>query len=118
MFSNMERVAAMPDAFLYVNRDGRRADDCVDSMWRKFDQDPKISRSRSGGLMMISQAKQDILDLRSTIHDPRSTIHDPFVSLCLNSLCLNYFFSSAAFIRVNLGSHQMLRLRAKYFSDS
>ena len=32
MFSNMERVAAMPDASLYVNRDGRRADDCVDSM--------------------------------------------------------------------------------------
>ena len=27
----MERVAAMPDASLYVNRDGRRADDCVDS---------------------------------------------------------------------------------------
>ena len=32
MSSNMERVAAMPDASLYVNRDGRRADDCVDSM--------------------------------------------------------------------------------------
>jgi len=31
MSSNMERVAAMPDASLYVNRDGRRADDCVDS---------------------------------------------------------------------------------------
>ena len=30
MSSNMERVAAMPDASLYVNRDGRRADDCVD----------------------------------------------------------------------------------------
>ena len=28
MSSNMERVAAMPDASLYVNRDGRRADDC------------------------------------------------------------------------------------------
>ena len=42
MSSNMERVAAMPDASLYVNRDGLRADDCVDSMWRKFDQDPKI----------------------------------------------------------------------------
>ena len=31
MSSNMERVAAMPDASLYVNRDGRRADVCVDS---------------------------------------------------------------------------------------
>ena len=31
MSSNMERVAAMPDASLYVNRDGERADDCVDS---------------------------------------------------------------------------------------
>jgi hypothetical protein len=32
MSSNMERVAAaMPGASLYVNRDGRRADDCVDS---------------------------------------------------------------------------------------
>jgi hypothetical protein len=31
MSSNMERVAAMPDASLYVNRDGRCADDCVDS---------------------------------------------------------------------------------------
>ena len=31
MSSNMERVAAMPDTSLYVNRDGRRADDCVDS---------------------------------------------------------------------------------------
>ena len=31
MSSNMERVAAMSDASLYVNRDGRRADDCVDS---------------------------------------------------------------------------------------
>ncbi len=31
MSSNMERVAAMPDASLYVNRDGRRADDCADS---------------------------------------------------------------------------------------
>jgi hypothetical protein len=31
MSSNIERVAAMPDASLYVNRDGRRADDCVDS---------------------------------------------------------------------------------------
>ena len=31
MSSNMERVADMPDASLYVNRDGRRADDCVDS---------------------------------------------------------------------------------------
>ena len=29
---DMERVAAMPDASLYVNRDGERADDCVDSM--------------------------------------------------------------------------------------
>ena len=31
MSSTMERVAAMPGASLYVNRDGRRADDCVDS---------------------------------------------------------------------------------------
>ena len=31
MSSNMERVAAMPNASLYVNRDGERADDCVDS---------------------------------------------------------------------------------------
>ena len=36
MSSNMERVAAMPDASLYVNRDGRRADDCVDSMVERF----------------------------------------------------------------------------------
>ena len=44
MSSNMERVAAMPDASLYVNRDGRRADDCVDSMvsWWRSIQDPKI----------------------------------------------------------------------------
>ena len=47
MSSNMERVAAMPDASLYVNRDGRRADDCVDShgggnLTKIQLQDPKI----------------------------------------------------------------------------
>ena len=42
MSSNMERVAAMPDASLYVNRDGRRADDCVDSHGGgEIDQDSK-----------------------------------------------------------------------------
>ena len=42
MSSNMERVAAMPDASLYVNRDGRRADDCVDSHGGgELDQDSK-----------------------------------------------------------------------------
>ena len=43
MSSNMERVAAMPDASLYVNRDGERADDCVDSMVEEIcprSQDP------------------------------------------------------------------------------
>jgi hypothetical protein len=42
MSSNMERVAAMPGSSLYVNRDGRRADNCVDSMVEEIDQDPKI----------------------------------------------------------------------------
>ena len=42
MSSNMERVAAMPGASLYVNRDGRRADDCVDSHGGgEIDQDSK-----------------------------------------------------------------------------
>ena len=46
MSSNMERVAAMPDASLYVNRDGRRADDCVDS--HGGGNLPKIPRSGGG----------------------------------------------------------------------
>ena len=49
MSSNMERVAAMPDASLYVNRDGRRADDCVDSMVEEIwprSQDP-VSGAKS-----------------------------------------------------------------------
>ena len=67
MSSNMERVAAMPDASLYVNRDGRRADDCVDShgggnlikiprfRWR----DPSIPTrwEREGGNLQIFHLK-------------------------------------------------------------
>ena len=64
MSSNMERVAAMPDASLYVNRDGRRADDCVDS--------------HGGGNLTRSQdpvARDKSLESVSHLENWRSPIH-------------------------------------------
>lgn len=61
MSSNMERVAAMPDASLYVNRDGRRADDCVDS--HGGGNLTKIPRSGVGGAIFGGSPTPQ-LDLR------------------------------------------------------
>ena len=56
MSSNMERVAAMPDASLYVNRDGRRADDCVDSMVERFC--PGEQKQKVESDFLLEEAKQ------------------------------------------------------------
>ena len=64
MSSNMERVAAMPDASLYVNRDGRRADDCVDS----HGGGNLIKIPRSGGGTQNTSPKQSYVEIRENGH--------------------------------------------------
>ena len=67
MSSNMERVAAMPDASLYVNRDGRRADDCVDS--HGGGNLTKIPRS--GDASQISSVPTELLGVRGVVGSPK-----------------------------------------------
>ena len=61
MSSNMERVAAMPDASLYVNRDGRRADDCVD--YHGGGNLTKIPRSGVGSQTVFSSSSKKFCEI-------------------------------------------------------